>query len=293
MLFQGSGTALVTPFRDGFIDWDAFAKLIAYQLKAGTAALIVCGTTGEPSTMSAQEERDVVSFAMKHVDGKIPVIAGCGGNDTAAVVKTAREFEKLGVDGLLAVTPYYNKTTQAGLVAHYRKIADATDLPIIVYNVPSRTGLNLEPSTMKTLSEHPNIVGLKEASGDLTQIMNMFRLVGDDVAIYSGNDDQVFPMLALGGKGVITVAGNVIPAQMQGITDLFFKNHQVDSLRLQQHLIPFINQLFCQVSPIPVKAALAKMGLIENELRLPLVPMSEEDASGLFEEMHKLRLLWT
>lgn len=293
MLFQGSGTALVTPFRDGFIDWDAFAKLIAYQLKAGTAALIVCGTTGEPSTMSAQEERDVVSFAMKHVDGKIPIIAGCGGNDTAAVVKTAREFEKLGVDGLLAVTPYYNKTTQAGLVAHYRKIADATDLPIIVYNVPSRTGLNLEPSTMKTLSEHPNIVGLKEASGDLTQIMNMFRLVGDDVAIYSGNDDQVFPMLALGGKGVITVAGNVIPAQMQGITDLFFKNHQVDSLRLQQHLIPFINQLFCQVSPIPVKAALAKMGLIENELRLPLVPMSEEDASGLFEEMHKLRLLWT
>lgn len=291
MLFQGSGVALVTPFREGAIDWEAFGRLIDFQLAEGTDALVVCGTTGEPSTMSQEEREQAVAFAIERGQGRVCVIAGCGGNDTRAVTESARRMCGLGVDGLLIVTPYYNKTTQAGMIAHFQTIADAVDRPIVVYNVPSRTGLNLLPETMAAMAEHPNLRAVKEACGDIAQIMELFRLCGDRCAIYSGNDDHVYPMLALGGQGVISVAANVTPGLMHEMTQSFFEGDWQRSLTLQQRLNPLIKQLFAEVSPIPVKAALAMMGMIQEELRLPLVPMSAGKRPALRQEMEELGLL--
>lgn len=291
MLFQGSGVALVTPFREGAVDWDAFGRLLDFQLAEGTDALIICGTTGEPSTMLPEEKERAVSFTIERVQGRVPVIAGCGGNDTRAVVAGARRMQALGADGLLVVTPYYNKTTQAGLIAHYTAVADAVDKPIVVYNVPSRTGMNLLPETMARMAEHPNLRTVKEACGDIMQIMELFRLCGQTCDIFSGNDDHVYPMMALGGKGVISVAANIAPRAMHDMTHAFFDGDWARSLALQQQYNPLIKQLFVEVNPIPVKAALAMMGLATDEVRLPLVPMSQDKRPALEREMRAVGLL--
>ena len=285
-MFKGTGTALVTPFTDsGEIDWDAFETLVASQIEGGIDALVACGTTGEPSTLTLAEQGEVIRFVLDQSAGRVPVIAGIGGNNTAEVAALAAEYSFLDLAGLLAVTPYYNKTTQEGLIAHYTTVADASSLPIIVYNVPARTGLCIQPETMGVLADHPRIAALKEASGSLPLVMEMFRVVGDRLHIFSGNDDQVYPMLALGGRGVISVMSNLFPELMGGITSAYFAGDQKQALKRQLELLPLINLLFAQVSPVPVKAAMAEVGLIGNNLRLPLVPLSEALASPLLAEV--------
>ncbi len=289
MVFRGSGTALVTPFKDGQIDWSALQRLVEHQVEGGTRALIACGTTGEPSTLSVDEQLAVVTFVLKHAQG-LPVIAGVGGNNTAEVVDTSVRMQDLGVDALLAVTPYYNKTTQRGLVAHYSAIADAVETPIILYNVPSRTGLNLEPQTTAVLADHERVVALKEANASMAQIMEDFRLFGDKLSIYSGNDDLVYPILALGGAGVISVASNLVPERMQAVVDRFDAGDWQGSLEVVQEIAPLIALLFAQVSPLPIKAALSKVGLASNEVRLPLVPLTDDEAAPLFAAMDRLEI---
>ncbi|WP_164996646.1 4-hydroxy-tetrahydrodipicolinate synthase [Actinomyces minihominis] len=289
MLFRGSGTALVTPFCDGKIDWQAFERTLSAQIEGGTKALIACGTTGEPTTLSFDEQREVVEFVLKNADG-LCVIAGIGGNNTAEVIKAGRVMGDLGVNGLLAVTPYYNKTTQDGLVAHYEAVADAVDRPVILYNVPSRTGLNLEPATVARLSSHERIVALKEANPSMSQILEDFRLFGDTLDIYSGNDDLLYPFLTLGSQGIISVASNLIPSAMSEIIQTFDEGNWSESLQLSQRFAPLIKLLFAQVSPIPVKAAMSRLGLLENELRLPLLPLSNEETQPLFQEIERLGL---
>lgn len=290
MLFKGCGTALVTPFADGRIDWDSFGKLLESQVQGGVDALIACGTTGEPSTLTVEEQVSVVEFVVKNSHG-LPVIAGIGGNDTSHVIETAKVMQDTGADGLLAVTPYYNKTTQDGLVAHYFAVAEATELPIIVYNVPSRTGLNLLPKTSVRLSEHERLVALKEASTDLSQIMEDAALLQGKMDLYSGNDDIVYPFMTLGAAGVISVASNLVPRPMHDITALYESGDFKASLRLQQEYAELISLLFAQVSPIPVKAALAARGIIRNELRLPLLALSDSEAAPLYAHMEVLGLL--
>lgn len=288
-MFKGTGTALVTPFtQEGAIDWKSFSGLIDAQLKAGIDALVVCGTTGEPPTLSLVEQEQSVLFVLEQVAGRVPVIAGIGGNDTAEVVQTAETYSQLPLTGLLAVTPYYNKTTQSGLLAHYKAVADASDLPLMVYNVPGRTGMNLDPETMSRLADHPNITALKEASSSLAQMMQMFAQVGDRIAIYSGNDDQVFPLLALGGSGVVSVTSNLLPEEMRTITHTFFEGDHRASRDQQLALLPLISELFAQVSPIPVKAAMASRGMLENQLRLPLLPLTDEQSVPLLRVLDSM-----
>ncbi len=273
-LFQGSGVALATPFRAGEIDFEAFERLIARQLEAGTDALVVCGTTGEPASLSEREREWLLECALRRVGGRIPVVVGVCGNDTRAVVRLARQAESAGASALLTVTPYYNKTTQDGLVAHFTAVADSVDLPLILYNVPSRTGVNLLPETAARLARHPNICGLKEAGGNMSQTVELARLCGDGIALYSGNDDQTLPILALGGQGVISVAANVCPALVRELTERFFAGDIEGSRALQLRLNPLVSALFMEVSPIPLKAALHMLGLCSDEVRLPLVPAS-------------------
>lgn len=281
-MFKGTGTALVTPFlSSGAVDWDSLARLIDSQIEAQIDALVACGTTGEPPAMTPLEQHQVVRFVLDQADGRVPVIAGIGGNNTAEVVQTATTYSELDLAGLLAVTPYYNKTTQGGLLAHYGAVADASTLPIMVYNVPGRTALNLDPETMVKLASHPRITALKEASSSLDQIMRMFQLVGDQIAIYSGNDDQVYPMLSLGGAGVVSVASNLVPSRMREITGRYFAGDHVGSRDAQMNMLNLISALFEQVSPIPVKAAMALAGQIENEVRLPLVPLGGDELENL------------
>ncbi len=280
-LFTGSATALITPFKNGKVDFDALSKIIEHQLDNATSALVICGTTGEPSTMSAEEQESVVAFAVEQINGFIPVIAGTGGNHTAEVIKKAKKYRALGVDAQLCVTPYYNKTTQAGLVAHYTAIADEGDLPVILYNVPGRTGLNMLPETVAKLSEHENIIGHKEACSDLAQASEMFRLVGDNLSVYSGMDELILPLLALGAKGVISVASNLIPLKIAELI-AFFQNGDMQAARdLQLHLLPFINMIFKQTSPSPIKAAMQMAGLCEEEVRLPLIPLNKSEKEAL------------
>lgn len=280
-IFQGSATALVTPFRDGKVDYSAFARILEEQKKNGTAALVVCGTTGEPSTMSTSEQAEVVRFVVEQSAGVLPVIAGTGGNNTADVIEKAKRYQDLGVDAQLCVSPYYNKTTQAGLLAHYTAIADATALPVITYNVPGRTGLNMLPSTVAQLSQHPHVVGHKEANPDLAQASELFRLLEDEFAIYSGCDELVLPFLALGAKGVISVASNLLPQKMANICKLFFTGEWKKARDLQLSLLPFIHAIFKQTSPSPIKAAMQMQGLCEEEVRLPLIPLNEDEKSYL------------
>lgn len=287
-LFRGSGVALVTPFYHGEVDYDALGLLIDRQLEGGTDAIIVCGTTGEPPTLTEAEKEAVLTFALYRVGGRVPVIAGTGGNNTAASVRQSALAQKTGADALLVVTPYYNRTTQRGLIAHYTAIADAVDIPIILYNVPSRTGVNLLPETAAALAEHPNIRGVKEAGGDVSQMAELARLCGGRMALYAGNDDQTLPMLALGGQGVISVAANVVPDRMHDMVFSWFAGDIARCRAMQLELLPLCRQLFAEVNPIPVKAALQLMGLCRADVRLPLVPLSEGRWEALREAMNAL-----
>ncbi len=274
-IFTGSGVAIVTPFRHGAVDFSALTRLIELQLVSGTDAIIVCGTTGEASTMSLEEKMDVIRFVVERVDGRVPVIAGTGGNNTAAVIEMSRTAEAIGVDGLLIVTPYYNKTTQSGMVAHYQAVAEQVKSPIIVYNVPSRTGLNVLPETMKKLLTVGNIVGIKEASSNIEQIVKLAELC-PSCDIYSGNDDQVVPIMALGGRGVISTIANVVPEEMHQICAAMLAGDMAKACEIQFSVMPIFRAAFCEVNPIPIKTMLGMLKLCRSEVRLPLVPASKE-----------------
>lgn len=290
-LFQGSGVALVTPFTQDGVDFEALDRLIDLQLAGGTCALIVCGTTGEPATMTESEREAVIARAVERAAGRVPVIAGTGCNDTRKTLLAAKRAKALGADAQLCVTPYYNKTTQAGLIAHYTALAEAGSLPVILYNVPSRTGLNMLPETLAALAEHPNIIAMKEASGSLSQAVEMMRLCQGKLAFYSGNDDQVMPLMALGFDGVISVAANIIPREMARLTQACLVGDYDGARQLQLRLNPLISALFCEVSPIPVKTALNLMGCQAGPLRLPLCPMSEAHQAQLIQAMKAWALL--
>lgn len=276
-IFTGSGVALITPFKDeNTVDFETFNRLIDFHLENKTDALIICGTTGEPSTMPDEEHLEVIRFAIDKVAGKKPVIAGVGSNDTKHAVYLSKKAQELGANGLLHVTPYYNKTTQRGLVEHFKKIAEAVDIPIIVYNVPSRTGLNLLPETMFELSKIPNIKGIKEASGNITQVAEIAHLC-PNIDIYSGNDDQIVPILSVGGIGVISVLANILPNETHDIVEYFLNGNVQKAKELQLRLLPIIKALFIEVNPIPVKEAMNLMGFEVGIPRLPLVSMSEKN----------------
>lgn len=281
-VFQGCATALVTPFRNGAIDYEAFGKLIDFQLEEEIDALVVCGTTGEVSTLSAAEKEAVVAFAAQRAAGRVPVIAGTGGNDTATVIAQSVNAQNAGADALLVVTPYYNKTSQRGLVAHYTAVAQAVNIPIIVYNVPSRTGVNVLPATMRELLQIPNIVGTKEASGNIEQIVNLAALC-PDCEIYAGNDDHVLPILALGGNGVICTVSNIIPREMHMLCEAYFAGDMEKARALQFKILPLWKAAFSDINPIPIKTMLAMLGFCTGELRLPLV-------SPAATEMEKIKV---
>ncbi len=286
-VFKGIGTALITPLNEKGIDYEAFGKLIEWQIEKGVNALVVCGTTGEGSTLTDEEHRAAIDFCVKKTAGRVPVIAGTGSNDTAYAIELTKHACECGVDGVLVVTPYYNKATQKGLISMFTAIADASTAPVILYNVPSRTGCNIEPSTVAVLAEHPNIVGIKEASGNISQIAEVIRLVGDKMDVYSGNDDQIVPIMALGGKGCISVLSNVLPEESVQICDKFFGGDVAGSAKLQLELLPLINALFSEVNPIPVKSAMAAMGFCDEYVRSPLTVMEDEHKKVLFAEMKK------
>lgn len=288
-LFQGAATALVTPFKKGKVDMSALERIIDFQLKGGIKALIINGTTGEPTTMSHSERTAVLKKALEMCKGKIPVIAGTGSNNTHTAILYSREAEELGADAILVVTPYYNKTTQAGLVAHYKAVADSVNTPLFLYNVPARTGLNIQPETAAKLAGYKNIVAIKEASGNIDQLQETARLTQGKMDVYSGEDALVLPTLAAGGLGVVSVAANVIPSLMVKLCDAFFAGDVKKCRELQFKVYPLVKTLFSETSPIPVKYAMWKMGLIENELRLPLVPM--ENTARMDKNLEELGLI--
>ena len=275
ILFKGVGTAIATPFDESGINFEEFKKLVEFQIVEGADAIIVCGTTGESSTMSTNEKEDLIKFTVDIVDKRIPVIAGTGGNNTASVIELSKYAETVGADGLLIVTPYYNKTTQEGLVKHYSEIANSVELPIILYNVPSRTGLNILPETCLELSKLENIVAIKEASGNISQVAQIAELCKDNLNIYSGNDDQVIPILSLGGLGVISVLSNIYPKFVHNMVINYLKGNCSDALLYQLNSMELINALFSEVNPIPIKEALNILGFNFGKPRLPLVEMSE------------------
>lgn len=290
-IFKGAATAIITPFKNGAVDYEAFGRLIDWQIAEGISAIVAAGTTGEASTLTDKEHRDVIAFAVERAAGRVPVVAGTGSNDTAYAIELTKFACEAGADGMLLVTPYYNKATQNGLIASFCAIADVSTKPIILYNVPSRTGCNILPATAKKLSEHENIVAIKEASGNISQVAEIAALCGDDLDIYSGNDDQILPVLSLGGKGVISVLSNLMPKETDMICQNYF-NGNVDAARnAQLKLLPLINALFSEVNPIPVKAAMAKMGYGDNELRLPLTQMEPAHENVLFELMKEQNLI--
>ncbi len=292
-IFKGAGVAIVTPMNeDDTVNFEKLYELIDEQIAGGTDAIIICGTTGESATLTVEEHLETIKACIDHVDHRIPVIAGTGSNCTRDAVSMSKEAESYGADGLLCVTPYYNKATQKGLIAHYTAISEAVNIPVIVYNVPSRTGCNILPETIAYLAEHTkNIRAVKEASGNISQIAKLKALCGDSIDIYSGNDDQIVPILSLGGKGVISVLANVVPAWAVEICDKFFAGDLAGATKLQLDLLPLIKALFLQTNPIPAKAALAKMGKIEDRLRLPLTPMEEPFRGKLYERMAELGLI--
>ena len=274
-IFQGVATALITPLTAEGVDYAAFKRLIDWQIDEGVNALVICGTTGESSTLSDEEHRQVLKFAIEVAAGRVPMIAGTGSNDTAYAIELTQYACELGYDAMLVVTPYYNKTTQNGLVAMFTAIADASTKPLILYNVPSRTGVNIEPATYARLADHPPIAAIKEANGNISKIVETAALVGDKLDIYSGNDDQIVPILACGGMGVISVLSNVVPKETAALCRKFFDGDVAGAMEMQKRYLALTNALFCEVNPIPVKAAMAAMGYCENYLKLPLVPMEE------------------
>lgn len=291
-IFTGSGVAITTPFNeDNTINFGSYKNHIDFLINNETDAIISCGTTGESCTMNDYDHVSAVKAAVEFSNGRVPVIAGAGSNDTHHGVELIKEINKTGADGLLLVTPYYNKTTQKGLYKHYETLASATDLPIILYNVPTRTTLNIAPETVLELSKIPNIVGIKEASGDIENAVHLRSLIGEDFDIYTGNDSQVVPMLSLGGKGVITVAGNILPKEMHDMVTFYLNGDAKKSLDLQLKLYPIICALFSEVNPIPVKAALNYMGFNQGKLKAPLYEIEPQHAKILKEEMQKLNLI--
>lgn len=283
IIFKGCGTAISTPFTKDGVNFEEFGKLIEFQISEGVDSIIVCGTTGESSTMTEKEKKDTIKYAIDKVNGRIPVIAGTGSNNTASAIEMSKYAESVGADALLVVTPYYNKTTQSGLVAHYKAIAESTSLPIIVYSVSSRTGVNITPETCVELSKIPNIVAIKEASGNISQVAKIAALCGDDLHIYSGNDDQIIPVLSLGGLGVISVLSNVAPKYTHDMVQNFFDGNIEKATKMQLDALDLVNSLFCEVNPIPVKEALNIVGYNYGTPRLPLVKLSEKG----FERLNK------
>lgn len=287
-IFTGAGTAIITPFNENGVDYEKFAKLIDWQIESGIDSIIVGGTTGEGSTLTDEEHREIIKFSVEQAKGRVPIIAGTGSNDTDYAISLTKYSASVGADAALVVTPYYNKATQKGLIKMYEMIADASDIPLILYNVPSRTGVNIEPKTLAVLADHPNICGIKEANGDISKIVEEIALVGDKLDFYSGNDDQVIPMLSMGGKGVISVLSNVLPYETSKMCKLFFDGKIEEAAKEQCRLLPLINALFCEVNPIPVKAAMADMGYCNDDIRMPLTVMEAEHRNVLREEMRKL-----
>ena len=284
-VFTGAGTAIITPFTESGVDWETFGRLIDFQLEEGIDAIVAAGTTGEGSTLTAGEHEDVISFAVQRVNGKVPVIAGAGSNDTAKAVEATKAACAAGADAVLLVTPHYNKTTQRGLIAHFTAIADASSKPCILYNVPSRTGLNMLPETVSVLADHPRIAAVKEACGNISQVAKEILLCGDRIDIYSGCDDQIVPTLSLGGKGVISVVANILPRKTAEICRRFFAGDVQGAAKLQLSMLQLMNQLMIETNPIPAKAACAAIGFGENRLRLPLVPMEEGNRQKLLQLM--------
>ncbi len=288
IIFKGMATALVTPMTADGVDYEALGRLIDFQLENGINALVSVGTTGESATLTPQERKDVISFTVDRVAGRVPVIAGTGTNNTAHAIDFSVSADKAGADALLVVTPYYNKATQKGLIAHFTAIADQVTKPIILYNVPSRTGCNLLPATVAELAKHPNIAAIKEASGNMSQVVDLVARCGEDITVYSGEDGLTVPILSMGGMGTISVLSNVVPKKAVAMTDAFFAGRIQEAAQWQCKLLPLIDCLFSEVNPIPAKAALSAMGFGEEHLRLPLTPMEPENREKLFGELRKL-----
>ncbi|MBQ1951246.1 MAG: 4-hydroxy-tetrahydrodipicolinate synthase [Clostridia bacterium] len=287
-VFTGIATALITPMTAEGVDYTQLGRLIDWQIAEGINALVICGTTGEGSTLTDEEHRDVIRYAVERVAGRVPVIAGTGSNDTAYAIDLTRYACEAGADSVLVVSPYYNKATQNGLIRTFETIADASSVPVILYNVPSRTGVNIAPKTVQALAEHPRIAGIKEASGNIAQVAEILALAGDKIDVYSGNDDEIVPTLALGGKGCISVLSNPLPRQTVEICDRFFAGDVAGAAALQLKYLPLIRALFSEVNPIPAKAAMAAMGFGEDYLRLPLTPMEESNRRVLLDELRRL-----
>ena len=284
-IFKGIATALITPFNEEGINYDQFGKLIDWQIESGINALVIAGTTGEASTLTDDEHRDAIAYAVKRAGGRVPIIAGTGSNDTGYALDLTRCACEAGADAVLVVTPYYNKATQKGLVKMFTEIADKSTAPVILYNVPSRTGVNIEPDTYRILADHENIVGIKEANGNLSKIVETMHYVHEKLDLYSGNDDQIVPLMSLGGVGAISVLSNIMPRETVEICDKFFAGDIAGAAKLQYKYHSIIDALFSEVNPIPVKAAMAKMGFCDNKLRLPLTEMDEVKAEKMYEIM--------
>lgn len=289
-VFTGAATAIITPLNENGVDYESFGRMIEWQISEGIDAIVACGTTGEASTLTDEEHRDCIKFAVEKAAGRVPIIAGTGSNDTDYAIDLTKFACEVGADAVLLVTPYYNKATQKGLIKSFEVVADAATKPCILYNVPSRTGCNIMPATMAELAEHPNIVGVKEASGNLSQIAEIAALTRGKLDIYSGNDDQVLPILSLGGKGVISVLSNILPKETSLMCKNFFNGNINEATKMQLDYLPLINALFCEVNPIPAKAACAAMGYGENFVRLPLTTMEEANEKKLLALMREAGL---
>ncbi len=290
-IFRGAGVAIITPYTEDGINFDELGRIIDDQIENHTDAIIITGTTGESATMSDEEHRAAIKFAVDHVKGRVPVIAGTGSNETSYAVELSKYAESVGADALLVVTPYYNKCTQKGLIAHYTAIADAVNIPIILYDVPSRTGVAIATSTYVELAKHPNIVAVKEANGDLSKILRLRAAVGDSMDIYSGNDDQIVPILSLGGKGVISVLSNVAPQETHAMCQAFFDGDTKKAEELQVEYADLIDALFCEVNPIPVKVAMRKLGYAAGPLRMPLSEMEPQHEKQLEDALRNHGLI--
>ena len=290
-VFKGMATALVTPMTSTGVDYDTLARFVDFQIESGINALVAVGTTGESATLSPEERKEVIRFVVKRANGRVPVIAGTGTNNTQHVLDFTKSACDDGADAVLVVTPYYNKATQNGLIAHYTMVADVSDKPVILYNVPSRTGCNLQPATVAKLAEHPKIVGVKEASGNMSQVVEIFARCGDKIDVYSGEDGITVPMLAMGGAGCISVLSNVVPKESVEMCDRLFRGDLAGAAELQCKLLPLVNALFSEVNPIPAKAAVAAMGFGEEYVRMPLSLMEAPNREKLFNEMRKLGVL--
>ena len=289
-IFTGAATAIITPFLKDGIDWETFARLIDWQVESGISALVAAGTTGEGSTLSEKEHEEVISFCVKQVAGRVPVIAGAGSNCTEKAIEATKTACAAGADAVLLVTPHYNKTTQRGLIAHFSAIADASSVPCVLYNVPARTGLNMLPETVCALAGHERIAAVKEAGGNISQVAKILALCGDRIDLYSGNDDQTVPILSLGGKGVISVTSNILPGPMSEMCRRFFAGDVRGAAEIQLRLLSLMNQLMIETNPIPAKAACAAIGFGENRVRLPLVEMEEGNRARLLELMKQAGL---